>query len=242
MYNKTQLNPDQIFEKHVYHRDQFSHYLRWTHVLKIAKINQKILDFGCGSGNLLEVFYRNRFKPQKYVGLDIRKKVIKIANERWNKLCNFAYFYDRDLCDKNLNENEIFNIVCSFEVIEHIGKENVDIFLQNIKKHCDKNTIILLSTPCYDKNVGVANNHIIDGKIGELTYKEMHDAFLKNNFIIKNAWGTFASQKDYKNMMNDWQLKMFNKLNEYYDSNLISNLMAPFFPEYSRNVLWECRI
>ena len=42
--------------------------------------------------------------------------------------------------------------------------------------------------------------------------------------------------------MNDWQLKMYEKLNEYYDSNLLSNLMAPFFPEYSRNVLWKCKI
>ena len=58
-YNITQLNPDIAFEKHVFHRDQFAHFLRWSHVLKIAEIDSKILDVGCGSGNIYEVFYRN---------------------------------------------------------------------------------------------------------------------------------------------------------------------------------------
>jgi ubiquinone/menaquinone biosynthesis C-methylase UbiE len=45
-------------------------------VLKRAKIGFNILDLGCGSANLFEVFYRNRFKPAKYLGVDIRSKVI----------------------------------------------------------------------------------------------------------------------------------------------------------------------
>ena len=32
--------------------------------------------------------------------------------------------------------------------------------------------------------------------------------------------------------------EMFEALKEYYDSNLLSNMMAPFFPEHSRNTLW----
>ena len=38
--------------------------------------------------------------------------------------------------------------------------------------------------------------------------------------------------------MNDWQQKMFDALKEYYDSNLIANIMAPMFPDASRNTLW----
>lgn len=38
--------------------------------------------------------------------------------------------------------------------------------------------------------------------------------------------------------MNDWQKKMFDALKEYYDSNLIANIMAPMFPDASRNTLW----
>ena len=62
-YNCTQLTPQQEFGRHIYHRDQFAHYLRWSHVLKNAKIGQTILDFGCGSGEMLELFYRNKYRP-----------------------------------------------------------------------------------------------------------------------------------------------------------------------------------
>ena len=55
-YNTTDLNPESTFTKHVFHRDQFAHYLRWTHILKEARIGETICDFGCGNGNLLEVF------------------------------------------------------------------------------------------------------------------------------------------------------------------------------------------
>lgn len=49
MYNKTQLTPQKEFERHIYHRDQFAHYFRCIHILKNAKIGQKILDMGYGS-------------------------------------------------------------------------------------------------------------------------------------------------------------------------------------------------
>ncbi len=61
-YNITQLHPDKCFERHIFHRDQFAHYLRWTHILKESNIGETIVDFGCGKGNLLEVLYRNRKK------------------------------------------------------------------------------------------------------------------------------------------------------------------------------------
>ena len=56
--------------------------------------------------------------------------------------------------------------------------------------------------------------------------------------MIVKKFGTFASMKDYKPLMNDWQKQMFEALKDYYDSNLISNIMAPMFPDASRNTLW----
>lgn len=44
--------------------------------------------------------------------------------------------------------------------------------------------------------------------------------------------------RDYKPYMNEWQTKMFEGLSEYYDTNLIAVMMAPFFPEHARNTLW----
>ena len=246
MYNKTQLTPQQEFERHIYHRDQFAHYLRWSHVLKNAKIGMKILDFGCGSGEMLEVFYRNKYRPKQYIGLDIRAKQIEDNNKKFEKL-DFAEFKQADLCQPELDLGQTFDIITCFEVIEHIGHENADNFLDNIAYHCDENTRVYLSTPNYDEGVGAAKNHMLtrpDGtvEIGEWDHYELQDK-LSEYFVIEKKYGTFASIKDYKQDLHDWQIPMFEALREYYDSNLLSNMMAPMMPaEHARNCLWVLKV
>lgn len=237
-YNKTQLTPQQEFERHIYHRDQFAHYLRWTHILKVAKIGQTILDFGCGSGEMLEVFYRNKFRPKKYVGLDIRKQTIDENNEKFGKL-DFATFKQADLCAE-LDLGETFDIITCFEVMEHIGHENADAFLENIWFHCNDNTRVYLSTPNYDPKVGAANNHLLgpDKVVGEWDHFELQKE-LEKFFVVEKKYGTFASMKDYKDDLNDWQKQMFEALRDYYDTNLIANIMAPLIDaSKARNCLW----
>ena len=223
IYNKTQLTPQDTFERHIYHRDQFAHYLRWTHILKVAKIGQTILDFGCGSGEMLEVFYRNRYKPKQYLGLDIRKQTID-----------------------ELDLGQTFDIITCFEVMEHIGHENADAFLDNIAYHCDENTRVYLSTPNYDPQVGAAKNHMLgpegSEEIGEWDHFELQDK-LSEYFDIEAKYGTFASMKDYRNDLNDWQKEMFEALKDYYDTNLIANIMAPLIPaEHARNCMWVLKV
>ena len=184
MYNKTQLTPKNEFEKHIYHRDQFAHYFRWTHVLKNAKIGQKILDMGCGSGEMIEVFYRNRYRPEKFVGIDIRDKV----PEKLKNL-DFVEILVKDLC-KPFDLEEKFDIITSFEVVEHIGHENLDAYLQNMVKHCKQGTKIFLSTPNYDPIVGAAKNHMLTNSKGELEVGEWNHlelgAKLEKYFTIKD--------------------------------------------------------
>lgn len=245
IYNKTQLTPQQEFERHIYHRDQFAHYLRWSHILKIARIGQTILDFGCGTGEMLEVFYRNKYRPKQYLGLDIRKQTIDENNEKFAKL-DFAEFRQMDLCSE-IDLGQTFDIITCFEVMEHIGHENADAFLDNIAFHCNENTRVYLSTPNYDPQVGAAGNHTLkrpDGttEIGEWDHFELQDK-LSEYFDIEAKYGTFASMKDYKEDLNGWQKEMFNALRDYYDTNLIANIMAPLIPaEHARNCLWVLKV
>lgn len=149
IYNKTQLTPQQEFERHIYHRDQFAHYLRWSHILKVAKIGQTILDFGCGTGEMLELFYRNKYRPKQYLGPEENKEV------------------------------------------------------------------------------------------GEWDHFELQDK-LSEYFDIEAKYGTFASIKDYKEEIEgDWRHVMFDELRKYYDTNMLSVIMAPIIkPEHARNCLW----
>lgn len=241
-YNTTQLNPDTTFERHVYHRDQFAHFLRWTHVLNLAKIGMKVLDAGCGSGNLYEVFYRNRFSPTRFVGVDVRGQTIKKNQEKFPKV----EWETKDLVNDELPKDD-WDVITSFEVIEHIGKTNADKFLRNIKNVMNDKTTFLLSTPCYDAKVGAADNHTYDCGDGngvipqEHTYEDLKK-LLEEHFIIEAHYGTFASIKDYKDLLTGWQLEMFEKLKDYYDSNILSVMMAPFFPAQARNVLWKLKL
>ncbi len=242
-YNCTQLTPQQEFGRHIYHRDQFAHYLRWSHVLKNAKIGQTILDFGCGSGEMLELFYRNKYRPKRYLGLEIREKQVEENKEKFAKL-DFAEFRQQDLCQPELDLGETFDIITCFEVMEHIGHKNADVFLDNIAFHCDDNTTVYLSTPNYDPQVGAAENHILgpEREIGEWDHFELQDK-LNQFFTIEAKYGTFASIKDYKDDLTGWKKEAFEELRKYYDTNLLSNMMAPMIPaEHARNCLWVLKV
>jgi hypothetical protein len=57
----------------------------------------------------------------------------------------------------------------------------------------------------------------------------------KECFDIERVYGTFASQKDILPKMTINECAMFERLKDYYDSNLLSVLFAPLHPEASRN-------
>lgn len=241
-YNVTDLNPEKTFERHVYHRDQFAHFMRWTHILKETRIGDVTCDFGCGDGALLEVLYRNRFKQKKYVGIDIRDKFKPDL-----KRLDWAEFIVEDLVNPQLG-TDFASIqadhVVSFEVIEHVGRQNAPVFLKNFMACGNEDATYYLSTPNYDLLQGAAGNHTYDSGDGrgiaphEFLHKNLEKEILDAGFKIIKKYGTFASIKDYKHKLNDWQEKMFAELRGYYDTNLLANLMAPFFPEQSRNCMW----
>lgn len=240
-FNKTQLKTFEAIEKGIIHRDYYAHLFRFQHVFNIAKMEMKILDFGCGEGELYESLYRNKYKPLRFVGLDIRKKAIDKNKEKFPA----AEWDKEDLTNMSKNYGNDFDIITSFEVAEHIGKQNGQKFIDNIASHCNENTIVLISTPCF--NGSAARNHTYDSGDGkgiqpqEYTYQEMKD-LVSTRFDIIEHFGTFASQSDYKDKMNEHQIWMYNELKKYYDSNLISILFAPMFPENSRNVIWKLKL
>ena len=242
-YNTTDLNPETAFERHVFHRDQFAHYMRWSHIVKKLKIGERLCDFGCGSGNLLEVAYRNKYKQALYVGLDIRERTIEKAKEKFAAV-DWAKFFAADLCKNDFKFHLIkAHNVCSFEVLEHVGKQNAHVFLENFKACGREDATYYLSTPNYDKNVGAAGNHTYDSGDGrgiavqEFEHGELSE-ILQEHFVIKQKFGTFASQRDYVHLMDEHQRIIYDRLHEYFDVNLLSNFMAPMFPEQSRNTLW----
>ena len=244
-YNTTQRSPDRLFERHVYNRDHLAHYLRWNFVIRRAKPGVKIMDIGCGDGGLLATLYHNRRTPSEYMGLDVRERTIEKLREKWTGK-DWAFFLAKDICESGPLESihpmtGHWDIITCFEVLEHVGRSRAPIVVDFIANSMGPDTIALIITPVYDSRVGAADNHIIEGEVGEMSRAAVRN-MLEDKFEIIGNWGTFASVKDYKDLMTPEEKVMYDRLHAYYDADIISVLFAPLHPEASRNNIWEVRL
>jgi 2-polyprenyl-3-methyl-5-hydroxy-6-metoxy-1,4-benzoquinol methylase len=242
--DSTELDVEHVvFEKNIFHRDYFAHFLRWSHILKVMsqmKGKASLADIGCGEGVLAKLLYTNRCAPSHYLGIDVDKKKIDRNVQNFEKL-DWAEFVAADVTDANFKHpQETFDIVTSFDVLEHVGKDNVPAFLESLSKFGKKDATFYLSTPNYDKRVGAAQNHIYGGKINEWEHEELY-AELCKVFTVEKRYGTFASQRDYVDLMNPEMLQIWTALRDYYDSNTLSVMFAPLFPTRARNCMWILR-
>lgn len=227
--NRTQLYISMAEKRGIIHRDYIAHCLRWSHVIKYAKINKSWLDIGCGDFPLLMTLYTNRYKPKRYTGVDVRD-----LNDKLPKVNFKAEFIQGDVVDILFNINNKYDYIVCFEVLEHVEENHAKMILKKIAKIADKGTNIFISTPNYDA-VHQAKNHIKEWTYGELKSE------LRKYFIIENVYGTFSSQKDIKNILSKDEQNVFNNLQDYYDSNFLSIIFAPMHPKESRNCLWRLK-
>ena len=261
----THLSADTAFERGIIHRDLISHCLRWTHVVKFMHQknmykNARVLDVGCGIDlPLAKTLYTNRMSVQQYVGVDYNKPH-KFKTEMFHtgKMPVRAFGGVDFARDVEVNgdvysirnvpgEFSLPNVITCFEVLEHVEPGHARRMMAKMHdivaaaaKAGDPCTVFI-STPCYDSNVGHAANHVSEIR------REALGAMLEDlGFAIRGNWGTFASQRDYKDELSEQYgkvgLEMFSKLSEYYDSNYVATIMAPLFPAQSRNNLWQLEL
>jgi len=229
--NKTHLDIEKANERGLAHRDYLAHSLRWTHVLKhVKKDDMNILDVGCGNAMLAQVLYVNKRGNCNYTGVEIRKTMLDIADKR--KLKKEPRLIQMDITkDKMPVDDGWADIVTCFEVAEHIPPEDLDFMLKDINRCVKSNGVVLLSTPNYDGKHQAANH------LKEYTEDELSN-HLRQYFSITKKYGTFASQKDIEVILSQSERELWEKLKEYYDSNMFSVLFAPLYPSQSRNILW----
>jgi 2-polyprenyl-3-methyl-5-hydroxy-6-metoxy-1,4-benzoquinol methylase len=98
--------------------------------------DQKILDLGCGTGDLMKLLYK---KCSYIEGIEISKKVAIIGQKRGFKInisdLNSIFPYQKDT----------FDTITAGEIIEHIY--DTDFFLEEIKRILKSNGFLVLSTP-----------------------------------------------------------------------------------------------
>jgi ubiquinone/menaquinone biosynthesis C-methylase UbiE len=147
----------------------------------------KVLDIGCGTGEIISYFNRNNNEVFAVDTLNQLKKNVKIKNLIIVNTANLPF------------ENEYFDIILSNHVVEHIPEQNVH--MSEINRCLKPNGICYYATP--NKNYFQEPHHKIPvihyfgfktfhrilkwlGKFEEeiylLSYSKMKSSFKKNNF------------------------------------------------------------
>jgi 2-polyprenyl-3-methyl-5-hydroxy-6-metoxy-1,4-benzoquinol methylase len=258
--DKTSLSIDQAEARGFIHRDYIAHCLRWSHVCKYLHGSgrykaARILDVGCGKElPLAKLLHSSRLAPTEgwYVGVDPNKLPMpeQFANAKWKpqlaeqtnildvRIISIGEALDAVIGKPVLTEKP--NVLVCFEVLEHVQPAMARQMLHKFRELLAPDGVAFISTPVWDPHVGAADNHI-----NEMRFHALGRAILDAGFSIENVWGTFASQRDYKDeMRHAWPdlPDVFERLGEYYDSNYLATIFAPLFPEKSRNCLWRLNL
>lgn len=104
--------------------------------------NRRVLDFGCGSGYGTHLLSSD---CEKITGIDISADAIAYARDHYQK-DNLEYLQVNDIEAEALPfEDNAFDAVISFQVIEHIGQ--VEKYLSEIRRVLRSNGKLVIATP-----------------------------------------------------------------------------------------------
>lgn len=138
------------------------HFQRYHAVLDIVK-GKKVLDAACGSGYGTALMAST---AESVTGIDISTEAIGYAKKRYAELDNVQYI-EASIAELPF-EAHSFDVIVSFETIEHVNEELQNSFLQEIKRCLKADGILIMSSP--DKR----------------TYSELHD--FNNEFHVKEFY------------------------------------------------------
>lgn len=245
--DKTHLSATKAEERGIIHRDLIAHCHRWSHVAKFLHQGKNydgatILDIGCGKETpMARTLYSNRLIPAQYVGIDANKTFEDFNFGKMKADIHTGLFpYDVDISDNafGIGDKDYVkpDVIVSFEVLEHVQPDVTYEMLSAIWDIAHEETTIFISTPCYDERVGSAANHP-----NEITRDALGALLEDIGFEIEGNWGTFASIRDYEKEMSSAEHIVFQRLRDYYDTNVLATIFAPLYPEKSRNNLWKLK-
>ena len=241
-YDKTHLSIDTAEERVLIHRDYIAHCLRWSHIVKFLMQKHRyktarLLDVGCGREVPLgKLLYSNRMSGAKYMGVDMNEIFMPemLVKAESNGKMEVRL---RGHCDASILRAEDMpwapNTIVCLEVFEHVTPKIARRLVVNLYNLMAEGGDLFISTPCW--NGDGADNHI-----NETSYDVMGSLLEDIGWGIVGKYGTFASQREYVPMLSPAEKSIFDKLSEYYDSNLLAIMLAPLHPNGSRNVLWHC--
>lgn len=157
------LYPERIIPNETFGGALATHLKRYEFVKQFCK-DRVILDAACGTG------YGSNYlagSAKKVIGLDISKEAVAYAKEYYQR--ENIYFEIGDIHNLNF-PNGYFDVVCSFETLEHSDEPLKFIF--EVRRVLKENGIFIISTP-YAKRTNYAPKnpfHKAEFSPGDLEY------------------------------------------------------------------------
>lgn len=152
-----------------------SHLARYKFALNFIDPKDKVLDLPCGSGYGSEVMSA---KGKEVIGIDIDVGAIQHAKELFKNNKTEFFIGNAENLQNIFPANEIFDIIASFEGIEHLDNQNSS--LQEMKRLLKKEGLLIISTP---RKPHGSPYHTIEFSLEEFK------TFLSQEFIIKKIYG-----------------------------------------------------
>lgn len=119
----------------------YEHNLRYIYASKFVS-GKKVLDLPSGEG--YGSFALSKF-ASSVIGIDLSQEAVSHANSKYKKN-NLAY-EQASMADLKLFKNEEFDVVVSFEGIEHVDRELQILTLKEIRRVLKKDGLLLISSP-----------------------------------------------------------------------------------------------
>lgn len=211
-------------------RDYGAHFFRWGFTRRFIRGGEKVLDIGCGADQPMVriLCHHPGTQPKLFVGVDYDDVKPK-NNVPWFRLINNFDFTKQW---KSLNSFAPFDVICCFEVIEHMQKKHGKNLLKGAFELLRPGGTFLLSTPVFDGK-RMAANHIHEYYEAELI-KEIDAA----GFEIVHKFGTFMNALTIKKVSKE-HAQVWRELKQYYSDDVLACFLAPLYPEHSRNICWQ---
>lgn len=188
------------------------HFIRYIFARQFVK-DKVVLDAACGEGygsNILSI------DSKEVYGIDISDEAIEEANKKYNDK-NIKYIKS-DIA-KMVFEDKKFDIVISFETIEHINETLQERFLEEVKRVLKNDGILIISTP---------NKKVYSDKYNY--HNEFHEKeFYRDEFIsfLQKYFVNVELCDQYCELVNI--IKNKNNSKAYDDSNILIDDISKYY-------------
>jgi SAM-dependent methyltransferase len=221
-FDRTQLHVNQ--HGRTVHRDYWSHVLRWHFVVdQLNYTEQMMMRYGWTHKHI------EKGMSILDIGCGQDQPLLYVLGARIQTVPEVYVGIDLNPIRRKSNVKWA-DIKDQYDFVNY-GKK-----LENIFYLLRPGGILYLSTPVFD-GLAAANH------IHEYTIPELKTHIEKAGFEVKKRYGTFASKPDIRRAMagNPERLKVYDELAEWFGGEVMAGLMAPLYPDSSRNNMWICQ-